>query len=234
VCVRATGKGFVYGAIGLALGAALYLVVVRDRRESPVVGSPGKPAGSRAALHAERPPDLPASGVRAPGEPESGSGAASPSKSAGPLPETLEEALKDNAALAKDLACRDEQAKFDMDYQLRMVASIGDCLAGRIKTTGTISFLLHFDNDPATRRAVGTVMELGASQLLPEDDAIVLECVRAYHTGSVLQSSAKYGAGGGKRHMSSNINLPLEDSYIFRMVREGSFTAGTGLGCEVP
>jgi hypothetical protein len=28
--------------------------------------------------------------------------------------------------------------------------------------------------------------------------------------------------------------MRLEDSYIFKMVREGSYTAGTTFGCEVP
>jgi hypothetical protein len=93
--------------------------------------------------------------------------------------------------------------------------------------------MLHFDNDPATRRAVGTHLEPLTSELTPEDDLIVLECVKAYHTGSVFTSSEKYGRGSA-RYVSSNLNLPLEDSYIFKMVREGSYTAGTTFGCEVP
>jgi hypothetical protein len=49
----------------------------------------------------------------------------------------------------------------------------------------------------------------------------------------VFTSSEKYGRGSA-RYVSSNLNLPLEDSYIFKMVREGSYTAGTTFGCEVP
>ena len=138
-----------------------------------------------------------------------------------------------NPALAKDLACRDSQAKYGMDYQLRMIAGVRDCLADRAKSTGRIEFMLHFDNDPATRRSVGTHLEPLESQLTSEDDLIVLECVKAFHAGSVLMNSEKYGRGS-KRYVSTGLNLPLEDSYIFKMVREGSYTAGTTFGCEVP
>ena len=138
-----------------------------------------------------------------------------------------------NAALAKDLACRDPQAKYSMDYHLRMIAGVRECLAGRTKSTGRISFMLHFDNDPATRRSVGTLLEPRSSELTSEDDLIVFECVKAFHAGSVLMNSEKYGRGSA-RYVPMNLNLPLEDSYIFKMVREGSFTAGTTFGCEVP
>ena len=120
-----------------------------------------------------------------------------------------------------------------MDYQLRMIAGVRDCLADRAKSTGRIEFMLHFDNDPATRRSVGTHLEPLESQLTSEDDLIVLECVKAFHSGSVLMNSEKYGRGS-KRYVSTGLNLPLEDSYIFKMVREGSYTAGTTFGCEVP
>jgi len=149
------------------------------------------------------------------------------------LPATIEEAIAMNPALAKDLACRDSQAKYGMDYQLRMIAGVRDCLADRAKSTGRIEFMLHFDNDPATRRSVGTHLEPLESQLTSEDDLIVLECVKAFHSGSVLMNSEKYGRGS-KRYVSTGLNLPLEDSYIFKMVREGSYTAGTTFGCEVP
>ncbi len=138
-----------------------------------------------------------------------------------------------NPALAKDLACRDSQAKYGMDYQLRMIAGVRNCLADRTKSTGQIEFMLHFDNDPATRRSVGTYLEPLSSELTPEDDLIVLECVKAFHAGSVLMNSEKYGRGNA-RYMPTGLNLPLEDSYIFKMVREGSYTAGTTFGCEVP
>lgn len=149
------------------------------------------------------------------------------------LPATIEEAIATNSALAKDLACRDSQAKYSMDYKLRMIAGVRDCLAERTQSTGRISFMLHFDNDPATRRSVGTHLEPLTSELTAEDDLIVLECVKAFHAGSVLMNSEKYG-GGSARYVSTNLNLPLEDSYIFKMVREGSYTAGTTFGCEVP
>jgi hypothetical protein len=149
-----------------------------------------------------------------------------------PLPATIEEAIAMNPALAKDLACRDSQAKYGMDYQLRMIAGVRDCLADRVKSTGRIE-LLHFDNDPATRRSVGTHLEPLESELTSEDDLIVLECVKAFHSGSVLMNSEKYGRGSA-RYVSTGLNLPLEDSYIFKMVREGSYTAGTTFGCEVP
>jgi hypothetical protein len=61
------------------------------------------------------------------------------------LPATIEEAIAMNPALAKDLACRDSQAKYGMDYQLRMIAGVRDCLADRAKSTGRIAFMLHFD-----------------------------------------------------------------------------------------
>ena len=93
--------------------------------------------------------------------------------------------------------------------------------------------MLHFDNDPATRRSVGTHLEPISSELTSEDDLIVLECVKAFHSGSVLMNSEKYGRGS-TRYVSTGLNLPLEDSYIFKMVREGSYTAGTTFGCEDP
>src|SRR5262245_51433869 len=40
------------------------------------------------------------------------------------LPATIEEAITMNSALAKDLACRDSQAKYGMDYQLCMIAGV--------------------------------------------------------------------------------------------------------------
>jgi len=149
------------------------------------------------------------------------------------LPATIEEAIATNPALAKDLACRDAQAKYGMDAQLRMIAGVRDCLAGKTKSVGRIQFILHFDNDPATRRSVGTYLEPHSSELTSEDDLIVLECVKAFHTGSVIMNSEKYG-GGNARYVTTSLNLPLEDSYIFRVVREGSYTVGTTFGCEVP
>jgi hypothetical protein len=149
------------------------------------------------------------------------------------LPATIEEAIATNPALAKDLACRDQQAKYDMDAQLRMIAAVRDCLADRTKSVGQISFMLHFDNDPATHRSVGTHLEPLSSDLTSEDDLIVLECVKAFHAGSVVMNSEKYGRGKA-RYAPTSLNLPLGDSYIFKMVREGSYTAGTTFGCEVP
>src|SRR5262245_28889809 len=58
------------------------------------------------------------------------------------LPATIEEAIAMNPALAEDLACRDSQAKYGMDSQLRMIAGVRDCLAGRTKSTGRIEFML--------------------------------------------------------------------------------------------
>jgi hypothetical protein len=69
------------------------------------------------------------------------------------LPTTIEEAIESNAKLAEDLACRDPAARFDMDYDLRMVAGIRDCLAGKIHSTGQFEFMLFFDNDPITRKS---------------------------------------------------------------------------------
>jgi hypothetical protein len=113
------------------------------------------------------------------------------------LPATIEEAIATNPALAKDLACRDPQARYDMDSHLRMIAGVRDCLADRTRSVGKISFMLHFDNDPATRRSVGTHLEPLSSELTSEDDLIVLECVKAFHAGSVVMNSEKYGRGQG-------------------------------------
>src|ERR1044071_2822992 len=54
------------------------------------------------------------------------------------LPATIEEAIATNPALAKDLACRDQQGKYGMDAQLRMIAGVRDCLADRNKSKGRI------------------------------------------------------------------------------------------------
>jgi hypothetical protein len=120
-----------------------------------------------------------------------------------------------------------------MDYQLRLIVSMRDCLAGRTRSSGRFEFMLFFDNDPTTRRSVGTGVEPQSSDLAPEDDSIVLACLKTVAVGSVLMNSEKYGRAD-KRYAPSNINLPLEDSYIYKMVREGSYTAGTEFGCEVP
>lgn len=150
-----------------------------------------------------------------------------------PLPGTIEDAIASNPLLAKDLACRDEQAKFSMDYQLRLIVGMRDCLAGRTSSVGRFEFMLYFDNDPATRRSVGISVEPQSSDLTPADDSIVLECLKTVTVGSILMNSAKYGQTD-KRYVPSAINLPLEDSYIYKMVREGSYTAGTKYGCEMP
>jgi hypothetical protein len=240
--VRVLARPVAYSAVVLAAGIALYLVITRARGEvqpEQTRGANGDAERGAASHRQQRitPPVQQSNShqVHAGREREAGDAAAVPSTvaSTAPLPVTIDEALKHNAALAKDLACRDEQARFSMDYQLRLIAGIRDCLAGRTKSTGRISFMLHFDNDPATRRATGTHMEPVSSDLTPEDDAIVLECVRGFHVGSLLLNSEKYNTGN-KRHVPSNINLPLEESYIYRMVREGSYAAGTSFGCEVP
>jgi hypothetical protein len=120
-----------------------------------------------------------------------------------------------------------------MDYLLRMISGVRDCLAEKNKSEGRISFMQRFDNDPATRRSIGTKLEPLSSELTSEDDLIVLECVKAFHAGSVLMNSEKYGRGSA-RYAPTNLNLPLEDSHVFKRVREGSYTAGTTFGCEVP
>jgi hypothetical protein len=148
------------------------------------------------------------------------------------LPTTIDEAIEDNPMLTKDLACRDPQARFDMDYDLRMIAGIRDCLAGNTHSTGQFEFMLFFDNDPNTRKSTGTGVEPHSSELSREDDAVVLECLKAYVVGSVLWSSEKYGKSS-KVYRGSRISLPLEGSYVYKQVWEGSYTPGT-TGCDYP
>jgi hypothetical protein len=148
------------------------------------------------------------------------------------LPTTIEEAIESNPRLAEDLACRDPAARFDMDYDLRMVAGIRDCLAGKTHSTGRFEFMLFFDNDPITRKSTGTGVEPRRSQLSPEDDAVVLECLKAYVVGSVLWASEKYGQGD-KQYRGDRIRLPLEDSGVYMQVREGTYTPGYK-GCDYP
>lgn len=149
------------------------------------------------------------------------------------LPADLEQAIELNPEFGKDLDCRDNQARFNTDYRLRLIANLRGCLAGRTKSTGRLDFMLHFDNDPERQEATGTDLTPKASELSPGDDQIVLECLRAIHRGSLLQLSEKYGQGSSY-HMVSNLNLPLENSHVFFEIREGSYTAGTNFGCEVP
>jgi hypothetical protein len=148
-----------------------------------------------------------------------------------PLPTTLQEAIKSNFMLAKDLACRDPSARFNMDYELRMIAGLRDCLASRTQSTGTLEFILFFDNDPSTLKGTGTGVELRTS-LAREDDAIVLECLDAYVVGSELLSCEKYGKGP-KRYQGSQISLPLEDSLVYKQVRAGTYTPGYK-SCDYP
>lgn len=236
-------KWFAVGAVVIVL-AALYLILTQartrgdDRQMAPVAGS--HTASSTGSHKVALPPTISDNDPHEPSQAERGSAGHVTSTrrqeartNAVTLPATIEEAVASNPALAKDLACRDEQAKFNMDHQLRMIGGIRDCLAGRTSSTGRIEFMLRFDNNPETRRAVGTAVDPLSSELAPEDDKIVLECVKAFHVGGVLLNSEKYGKRT-ERHHSSGINLPLEDSYIYKMVREGSFTAGTNFGCEVP
>jgi hypothetical protein len=238
-------RSFVLWALGIVLCVVLYLVVIRPHtgslksqghvlatdRETTHTTAPHKsteptPVLSGDLHQANQIGSDSAGHIKPPPHNES-------SNQVAELPATIEEALAANTALVKDLACRDEQAKFDMDHQLRLIAGVRDCVAGRTKSTGRISFMLHFLNDPTTRRAVGTTMDPLSSDLAPEDDKIVLECIKAFHVGSLLLNSEKYGKGT-EVHRSSNINLPLEDSYIYKMVHDGSYTAGTEFGCEVP
>jgi hypothetical protein len=148
------------------------------------------------------------------------------------LPTTIEEAIESNPKLAEDLACRDPTARFAMDYDLRMIAGLRDCLGSETHSTGRIVFMLFFDNDPLTRKGTGTGVELNTSDLSPEDDAIVLGCLKAYVVGSVIWSSEKYGKGS-KVYQGSQISLPLEDSNVYKQVREGTYTPGYQ-GCDYP
>ena len=134
--------------------------------------------------------------------------------------------------LAKDLACRDPSARFIMDYELRMIAGLRDCLAFRTHSTGKVGFVLFFDNDPITRKGTGTGLEPRTSELAPEDDAVVLGCLNAYVVGSELWSSEKYGKGT-KRYQGGQISLPLEDSLVYKKVTEGTYTPGY-VGCDYP
>jgi len=148
------------------------------------------------------------------------------------LPTTVEEALESNPKLAEDLACRDSQARFNMDYDLRMVAGIRDCLAGKTHSRGRFEFVLFFDNDPITRKSTGTGLEPRRSELSPEDDKVVFECLNAYVVGSVLLASEKYGQGT-KQYRGDRISLPLEDSGVYMQVRDGTYTPGYE-GCDYP
>jgi hypothetical protein len=150
----------------------------------------------------------------------------------GPLPTTIEEAIESNPTLAEDLVCRDPTARFNMDYDLRMTSGMRDCLAGKTHSTGRFEFVLFFDNDPITRKGTGTGVEPRRSELSPEDDAVVLECLKAYVVGSVLWSSEKFGKGS-KRYQGAQISLPLEDSNVYKQVREGTYTPGFK-GCDYP
>ena len=102
----------------------------------------------------------------------------------------------------------------------------------RTHSTGKFEFILFFDNDPITRKGTGTGLEPRESELSADDDAIVLECLKTYVIGSELQSSEKYGKGP-KRYNGSGISLPLEDSNVFKQVREGTYTPGYDK-CDYP
>ena len=119
-----------------------------------------------------------------------------------------------------------------MDYDLRLIAGMRDCLAGKTHSTGQLEFVLFFDNDPITRKGTGTGVEPRTSALAPEDDAVVLGCLKAYVVDSVLWSSEKFGKGS-KRYRGDRISLPLEDSDVYKQVREGTYTPGTK-GCDYP
>jgi hypothetical protein len=149
-----------------------------------------------------------------------------------PLPATIEEAIESNPALAEDLGCRDPTARFNMDYDLRMIAGLRDCLAFKTHSKGQLVFMMFFDNDPVTLKGTGTGVEPRTSELSPEDDAVVLECLKEYVVGSVLWSSEKYGKGS-KRYRGNQISLPLEDSLVYKKVTEGTYTPGTK-GCDYP
>ena len=156
--------------------------------------------------------------------------AASPAHEIAPV--TIDEAIALNPALAADLACRDPAARFNMDYDLRMIASLRSCLEGRTHSTGKFTFMMLFDNDPATRRGVGTGIEPQTSELSAEDDAVVLDCLKTYVVGSVLMSSEKFGKGP-RRYRGNGISLPLDNSNVFRQVDAGTYTPGTP-GCDYP
>jgi hypothetical protein len=149
-----------------------------------------------------------------------------------PVPTTIEDAIESNPMLAQDLACRDPSARFNMDYELRMIAGLRDCLGSRTHSTGKFEFVLFFDNDPITRKGTGTGLEPRASELSPEDDAVVLGCLKAYVVGSEFWSSDKYGKGS-KRYQGSQISLPLENSLVYKQVREGTYTPGYK-SCDYP
>ena len=176
-------------------------------------GTDGHPRTSleRSWAASDRPPQLPAGA---------------------PLPTTIEEAIESNPMLAKDLECRDPSARFNMDYDLRMIAGLRDCLAFRTHSTGKFEFMLFFDNDPLTRKGTGTGVEPHTSELSPEDDAVVFECLKAYVVGSALWSSEKFGKGS-KRYRGNQISLPLEDSNVYKQVTEGTYTPGYK-GCDYP
>ena len=113
-----------------------------------------------------------------------------------------------------------------------MVSGIRDCLAGRTHSAGRFEFVLFFDNDPITRKSTGTGVEPRSSSLSPDDDRVVLECLKAYVVGSVLWSSEKYGKAL-KVYRGDRISLPLEDSHVYKQVREGTYTPGYK-GCDYP
>jgi hypothetical protein len=235
------------GCAVLVVIAALYLAMAHTLR--PGTGRAGlddtRPPSARvaeSALHsgAEPPGVAPQPGSHAtdghPGASLEGTRAASDRQpqppARAPLPTTIEEAIDSNPVLAKDLACRDPSARFNMDYDLRMIDGIRDCLAGKTHSTGRFEFMLFFDNDPITRKGTGTGVDPRTSELSPDDDAVVLECLRAYVVGSVLWSSEKFGKGS-KRYRGDRISLPLEDSYVYKQAGEGTYTPGTK-GCDYP
>lgn len=240
---RALGLGSaVLGVIG-----ALYLAMAYILR--PGARRPGlddtRPSPARVAESALHPGTEPPSVVPQPGsrDPDTHPGAslerASPASDrqpqlpdGAPLPTTIAEAIERNPTLAEDLACRDPTARFNMDYDLRMIAGIRDCLEGNTHSTGRFEFMLFFDNDPITRKGTGTGLEPRSSSLSPDDDAVVLKCLKAYVVGSVLWSSEKFG-GGSERYQGSQISLPLEDSNVYKQVWAGTYTPGFK-GCDYP
>jgi hypothetical protein len=235
---RALGLGC---AVLVAIGA-LYLAMTR--RPGPKLDET-RPPSARVAEAAMHPGTQAPSVAPPPGShPTEGHPGASPKRAwaasgsrpqlpaGAPLPTTVEEAVESNPMLAEDLACRDPTARFSMDYDLRMIAGMRDCLADKTHSTGQFEFMLFFDNDPITRKGIGTGVEPRRSELSPEDDAVVLECLKAYVVGSVLRSSEKFGKGS-KVYRGDRISLPLEDSYVYKQVREGTYTPGTK-GCDYP
>lgn len=132
-------------------------------------------------------------------------------------PVSLAEAMKLNPKLEESFERNPhpDLQRPNFEYKLGVFARLKVCINDRVKTRGYLYGMMIFELRDT--RLVGSDFEVRQSTLTPEEDKIVIDCLKLAHEGFVFEGEFE----GARRYIGVGVSFPLERAHPYRAIEKG-------------